>query len=128
MRRLEPDLAVAGARLVFVGTGTPAQAAAFAAAHSGQQSVFVDPDRAAFAAAGMRRSFLGVLSPRLLRNAWRAWRAGHRQGAVQGDAWQLGGVVVLAPDGAVVHRQVERVAGDPVDLAGVGAAVGSAGA
>lgn len=114
--------------MAFVGTGTPGQAAAFALAHAGPHPVLVDRERALFAAAGMRRSLVALLAPRLWRNAWRAWRAGHHQGALQGDAWQLGGVVVFAANGARVHQEVERVAGDLLDLPALVSAVRSASA
>ena len=47
----------------------------------------------------------------------RALRSGSRQGSVQGDLWQLGGVFVIRPGGELTYRYVSREAGDhaPVD-------------
>jgi hypothetical protein len=110
-------LASRGVRVVFVGTGSPAMAASFAAAHAGPHAVLVDPLRRLFAAVGMRRSLWASLHWRLFVNAWRAWRAGFRQGRVQGDPWQQGGLLLLAADGRIVHRQVDRAGGDPLHVA-----------
>jgi len=110
---------------VFVGTGTPAMAADFARTHAGPHPVLSDPARATFAAAGMRRSVWATLHWRLLGNAWRALRAGFRQGRVQGDAWQQGGAIVLDREGAVVYRQVDRAGGDPLDVGAIVASVGA---
>ena len=98
-------------------------AAAFAAEWAGPHPVLSDPSRAVFAAAGMRRSLFATLHWRLLVNAWRAFRSGFRQGKVQGDPWQQGGVLVLDAQGAVRHRQVDRAGGDVLDLEAVLAAV-----
>jgi hypothetical protein len=128
LRTREPELDAAGARLVFVGTGTPAMAGDFARTHGVGRPVLVDPQRRTFAAAGMTRSLLATLHWRLLRNAWRALRRGFRQTKVQGDAWQQGGVVVVAGGGRVLHREVDRAVGDPIDLDAVVAAARGASA
>jgi hypothetical protein len=122
LRTREQELDTAGARLVFVGTGLPAMAADFARAHAGPHPVLGDPQRAAFAAAGMRGGIWTMLHWRLLPNLWRALRAGFRQTNVQGNAWQHGGVVVLAADTRVLHREVDRTAGDTLDLDAIVAA------
>lgn len=122
MRGHEGELAAARARLVFVGTGTPAMAQDFARTHAGPHPVLSDPARRAFAAAGMRRSIGGLLHWRLLKNLVRALRRGFRQTKVQGDAWQLGGVVVFGPDGVERHREVDGAGGDELAVAGILAA------
>jgi hypothetical protein len=116
VRTREEEVAARGAVLVFLGTGTPAQAESFAREHAGRHPVRTDPTRRVFALAGMRRGIGVTLHPRMLRNLLRALRAGFRQTKVQGVAWQQGGVVVLDAQGAVVHRQVDRAGGEPVDL------------
>ena len=123
VRGRERELQAAGSRVVFVGTGLPAMAADFAASQAGSHVVLTDPKRALFAAAGMRRGLFTTLHWRLFANAWRAFRSGFRQTKVQGDPWQQGGVLVLAQDGSVRHRQVDRAGGDLLDLDAVLAAV-----
>jgi hypothetical protein len=110
------DLQAAGARLLFVGTGLPAMAADFARSHAGPHPVFSDAERRTFAAAGLRRSLGATLHWRLLRNAIRAFRNGFRQTGVQGDPWQQGGVLVFDAAGNLLHRQVDQIGGDELDL------------
>lgn len=122
MRTREKELTAANARLVFVGTGLPAMAADFAKQHAGPHLVLSDPQRKAFAAAGMKRSFWATLHWRLPRNAWRALRRGFRQTKVQGDPWQQGGVLVVDAAGTLRHEEVDGAAGDPLDLDAIVAA------
>lgn len=126
MRGRDAELRARGARIVFVGTGLPAVAAGFAREHAGGHPVLSDPARHAFAAAGLRRSRCAFLHWRLLRNLARALGRGFRQSAVQGDPWQLGGVLVFASTGMLLHRQAERVAGDELDWDAVVAATAAA--
>lgn len=108
---------------MFVGNGSPLQAAGFAERHAGGHAVLTDPTRRVFAAAGMRRSLWATLHPRLLINLLRALRTGFRQRRVEGDAWQQGGVLVFDGPGRVVHAQVDRAGGDQLDLRALAAAV-----
>ncbi len=116
MRAHEAAIAAAGATLVFVGSGLPAMAADFQRTQGGGHPVFSDADRALFRAAGAVRGLGSILHWRLLVNSWRALRAGFRQGRIEGDPYQQGGVVVIEPDGEVRYRQIDRVGGDPLDV------------
>lgn len=118
MHREQGRIRKKGAELVFVGNGSRQQARAFREEFAIASPVYVDPERRAYAALGMKRRALG---PRAVlataRNSLRALRAGFRQTDVQGDAWQLGGVLVLRPGGVVAYRYLSAAAGDhpPVD-------------
>jgi peroxiredoxin len=116
MCRREDELRAAGAKLVFVGSGTPAMAAAFARERAGSHPVLSDTSRRTIAAAGMRGSAGATVHWRLLANVLRALRGGFRQTRVLGDAWQQGGVLVFDRGGAVLHAQIDRVGGDPLDV------------
>ena len=113
------DIRALGAELVVVGNGSVAHARAFADAQGLDCPVFTDPGRETYAAAGLRRSVGSSVNLRTMRHAARARKRGHRQGAVQGDAWQQGGVLVIATGGEILFRYVSREAGDhpePDDL------------
>lgn len=86
-------------------------------------TLVTDPSRATYAALGARRDLRGVLDPRMLAAGWRSVREGHAQGALQGDAMQLGGVMVVRPDGAAPFVHLERFAGDAPDVEDVLAAL-----
>jgi len=106
-----------GAELVIVGNGAGHFADAFREDYQLDCLLLVDPELRAYRAAGLRRGRVEALSPRLPLNAFRALRAGSRQGAIQGDPWQLGGVFVIRRDGELSYRYVSGEAGDhpPVD-------------
>lgn len=122
MRARQPEFDAAGARLVYVSTGTPAMAADFAAKEGLGGAVLSDPERKAFAAASMARSPWNLLRPRFFGNLLRALRAGHKQTGVQGDPWQQGGVLVFGPDGRLLHQQLDGAAGDLLDVDAIVAA------
>lgn len=65
--------------------------------------ILVDGTGEAYRALALERtSLLRLLRPRLLREALAARREGHRQTAVVGDAWQLGGTLAVAPGDRVL--------------------------
>ena len=103
----------AGAELAFVGNGTPAFARAFAEDYRIEVPLYVDPSRQTYRALGMARPrIFSFVSPRLLAAVARALRGGFMQGAIRGDALQLGGVLVVGRDGRVAFRHRSRDAGD----------------
>lgn len=108
-----------GAELVFVGNGNRHWAEAFKKDHGIRCPVYVDTTRESYEALGMKRNFLGLLDPRIARNAFRALKAGFRQGSIQGDGVQNGGVLVVRPGGEIVYRHISAVLGDHPPVAEV---------
>lgn len=103
-----------GAKLAFVGSGSPAQAKNFAEHLKVPASVslFTDPTLESFRAAGLRRSMFRTLGLQSLRNFFRARKKGFKQGRVQGDPWQQGGSLVVDTSGHVRYRFVSNAPGD----------------
>jgi hypothetical protein len=102
-----------GAELAIVGNGSPRQAAAFARALHLTIPVFVDPSRATYRALGMARGGIRkMLRPATVRHLLRALRGGFRQRWIQGDAFQLGGVLVVLPDGRLAYAFSSADPGD----------------
>ena len=104
-----------GIKTVFVGNGTPNFIAGFRERHSlGPRSaeLVTDPSLKTFAMAGLLRSKAATVGPRAIKNAARAWLAGHRNSAVEGDAWQQGGTFVLDPANTVIYAHRDRALGD----------------
>ena len=124
MRDALPAIRARGAELVIVGNGRPEQAADFRDTANVKNPLFVDPELRAYAAAGLRRGLSSSLNVSVLGNAIRALRAGKRQGAVEGDPWQQGGVFVIRPDDRVDFAYVSESAGDHPDPADILAALG----
>ena len=102
--------------LVAIGNGTVEQAAAFVRSQGldGLRLV-VDPERRVYEAAGARVGTLSQLvGPRVMLAGARlaAGGSGARQGQVIGHAAQLGGVLIVAPDGSVPYAQLAENAAD----------------
>jgi hypothetical protein len=122
-----PRVRKAGAELVLIGNGSRHFARAFRDERGITALVYVDTERRAYEALGMKRGVLtAVGSVAAVRNAARAWRAGFRQGPVQGDAWQLGAVLVVRKGGEVAYRHLSAEAGDHPPVADVLAALETA--
>jgi len=124
VHREYPRVRKAGAELVFVGNGNRHFARAFRDELGIKAPIYVDTQRGAYAALGMRRGFGATVgSLAAVKNAARALRKGFRQGSVQGDAWQLGGVLVVRPGGEIAYRHLSRTAGDHPPVADILAAI-----
>jgi dehydrogenase/reductase SDR family protein 12 len=106
------DWTARGNRVVIIGNGTAFFAEAFREEFELEGLLLVDPELGAYRAAGLRRGRREIASPRLVRNAVRAYREGARQKGVEGDPWQLGGVFVIAPGGELKFAFQSREAGD----------------
>jgi hypothetical protein len=129
VHRERERIEAAGAALVLVGNGNAGFARAFREDFGITAPLYVDPSRRTYRALGLARpGFLSLLSPRLVAAVARALRAGFMQGAVRGDPYQLGGVVVVAKGGRVVFRHVARDAGDHAAVGEVVHAAGRAAA
>jgi prostamide/prostaglandin F2alpha synthase len=104
----------AGVELAVIGQGTPRHAQAFADDQGLELTLLVDPDRKTYEAAGAKMASVGELfSPRV---ALRGLRAVAKERVVQGRTIghpaQLGGVLVVAPDGKVAWSHLADDAGD----------------
>jgi peroxiredoxin len=103
-----------GVNVVIIGNGNTDFAEAFRAEFQLDATLLVDPELAAYRAAGLRRGRLEVASPKLLQNAYRAYREGARHTGVEGDPWQLGGTFVFDRGGDLKLAFRSREAGDHV--------------
>lgn len=114
MRREVDKIHAYGAELVVIGNGNLQFANAFRNDLKLETPLYVDTTRASYRALGMKRGMVRTLgSLRMWANVLRARSKGFRQQhGVQGDAWQLGGVLVVLPDGRVPYRYISAVAGD----------------
>lgn len=108
-----PEIRRAGGELVIVGSGWPEAARAWREALELDVPVLCDEARASFRLAGFHRGPLRAFGPRGVLNFLRAFAHGNPPPRRQaGDPTQIGGVLVVAPDGALVYRYASEVAGD----------------
>lgn len=112
MRARLDQIREAGAQLVLVGNGTPQQAAAFQRRYAPDVAVYTDPSLESYRALGLRRSLAATLSIGSGLAALRAHLRGNRQGRLQGDPWQQGGLCLVAAGGQLLHVQRNRDAGE----------------
>ncbi len=113
----------AGATIVAVGCGPAVQAGRLRDALSLPFEVYADPDRESFEAAGLRRDIIPRNPLQTGMAAMRAFLGGARQGAVEGDPWQLGGTFALAPGGTLLFEHRSAAAGDHASAGDVLAAL-----
>ena len=123
LRHASDAIHAKGAELVIVGNGELPSARRFARDAGLTTPLYVDPARIAYGALGLRRDAAAALNPALLGNAWRALRAGFRQTSVQGDPWQMGGVLVVLPGGRIAYRYQSGAPGDHPPVADLVAAL-----
>lgn len=127
VHRERPEIRARGAELVLIGNGNRHFAKAFADAFRIEAPLYVDTTRASYRALGMRRGFRATLgSVASLKNVARALKAGFRQGLTRGDAWQLGGVLVVARGGEVLFSHRSEAAGDKAPVEAILSALGRA--
>jgi hypothetical protein len=109
----------AGAELVIVGNGSASFAKGFQKQFNVATPLYVDPDLTAYRAAGLRRTKLGTIGPRVWLPAIKAFLSGHRQGKVQGDPYQQGGVFVVLPGDKLAYSHICKRSSEHPKVAGV---------
>lgn len=106
----------AGSRLVLIGSGQPHFIKTFKEDLGIQEApIYTDPKLQTFRAAGFKRGFLAALRPASLARGLGLHKAGFRQGTNyqgSGDWWQMGGVLVVKPDGSVAFHHINQKLGD----------------
>ena len=104
----------AGARLAVIGQGTPEQARHFAETQKVDLPLLVDTKREAYRAAGTKVATFGeLLGPKMIaRGARRSLASGVRQGRTVGHPAQLGGVLLVMPDGSIPYSHLSDDASD----------------
>jgi len=110
LHRAREQFRASGGDLVLIGQASPRHAAHFRRRFTPELPVLADDDRASYKAAGAgRMSATEVLNPLVAAKGLRATvRSGAVQGRVIGDAAQLGGAMVVRPDGSVAWSRMAR--------------------
>jgi hypothetical protein len=116
LHRARKDFEAAGVPLVLIGQATPKQAERFRRRLEIELPVLTDPERETYSAAGAKvATFSELLGPRSVSAGIRrslASRGRIRQGRTIGHPAQLGGAMVVAPDGAVAWSHMSEDASD----------------
>jgi peroxiredoxin len=104
----------AGVRLAVIGQGTPAHAQEFQRTQDVDLPMYVDAGRDSYAAAGTKVATFGeLLGPRMMVRGARASIGDRvRQGRTIGHPAQLGGVMIVKPDGSIPYAHLADDASD----------------
>jgi peroxiredoxin len=115
LHRDRDQFAEAGVELAVIGQGDPEDAARFRRTqHVEELPMFTDRKRESYRAAGTKvATFSELLGPSVMARGIRASVATRkRQGKVDGHAAQLGGVMIVKPDGSIAYSHLSDDASD----------------
>ena len=116
MNRAREDFEAAGVGLVLIGQATPRHAQHFRRKFELEIPVLADEKRASYRAAGAKIATMGeLLGPKSvskgISHSMRS-RGAIRQGRVIGHPAQLGGAMIVTPDGRVAWSHMAEDASD----------------
>ena len=114
MDRAREQFDAAGANLVLIGQLTPRHAAHFRRRQKIELPVLADEDRTSYKAVGAKVGNLGdLLGPKVVaKGALTSLRTGKLQGRTIGHPAQLGGAIVVTPDGEIAWSHMAKDASD----------------
>lgn len=101
-----------GVQAVVVGHSSLRYAKAFVEETKIDLPVYVDEKRVVYKALEFKRPLLAFLTPKVFKRAAEARAEGFTQPGVHGDAFQLGGVLLLMPDGSMPYKYSSQFPGD----------------
>ncbi len=104
-----------GARLVFIGNGSPDFIEKFKKDLCLNNAVVLtDPSLRVFNAAGFNRGFFAVVNPMSSINVIKLAFKGHSQNSMRakGNHWQLGGIIAVSKAGKVLYEFISTSIGD----------------
>ena len=130
MDRVRQQVEAAGGRLVLIGQVSPRQAAHFRRRQGIELPVLADEKRTSYKAAGAKMATMGeLLGPNVMAKGFLTTaRTGRLQTRTIGHPAQLGGAMVIAPDGRVVWSHMSQDASDNAEPEEILAAVRTAAA
>jgi peroxiredoxin len=114
LHRARDDFRAAGANIVLIGQRTPEHAAEFRRKQGLDLTVLADKKRETYALAGTKVANLGeLIGPKVVaRSLVATAKTGKVQTKTDGHTAQLGGTLVVAPDGRVTWSHIAHDASD----------------
>ena len=112
----EDSFSKQGIQVAVIGSGAPHYAKAFRESVGGGVPIYTDPSLQTFDALSFKRGLGGLLKGAMWKRGMEAFMQGHRQGKVQGDTRQLGGVLGLSNEGEVLYKYTSEFAGDHPEI------------
>jgi prostamide/prostaglandin F2alpha synthase len=126
--RARGEFEAAGVRLVLIGQATPRHAAHFRRRQGIELPVLADGKRRSYKAVGAKvGGVTDLFSPKVVAKGLTTLaRTGQVQGRTIGNPAQLGGAIVIAPDGTLVWSHMSKDASDNASPEEILAAAGTA--
>jgi len=117
LRHFEAELRRRDVQVLIISFGAEFWARAWLQETESPFPLLLDPERAAYRAYGLERSFVRVWSPKVMRHYTRRVLAGQKLQSIQGDPHQLGGDFVVNAAGVIrlAHRSKDPVDRPPVE-------------
>jgi peroxiredoxin len=114
LHRARDDFRAVGANIVLIGQRTPEHAAEFRRKQGLDLTVLADEKRETYALAGTKVANLGeLIGPKVVaRSLVATAKTGKVQTKTDGHTAQLGGTLVVAPDGRVTWSHIAHDASD----------------
>jgi peroxiredoxin len=114
LHRAREKFQAAGVNLVLIGQLTPRHAAHFRRRQGVEPTVLADEHRASYKAAGAKVAALGeLLGPKVVAKSFATTaKTGRVQSKTLGHPAQLGGAMLIAPDGTVAWSHMAQDASD----------------
>jgi peroxiredoxin len=114
LHRAREQFEAAGVNLVLIGQLTPRHAAHFRRRQGIELTVLADERRASYKAAGAKVATLGeLLAPKVVAKSLATTaKTGRVQSKTIGHPAQLGGVMLIAPEGTVAWSHMAQDASD----------------
>lgn len=107
---------MSGSKIVFVGNGQPHFIEKFKESMGMKDAeIYTDPSLKSYKAAGFHYGFFYVVQPDSVLNMVRLYKDGYRQTGTSkhvGTHWQLGGIIVVKPEGRVTYQYISESVGD----------------
>jgi hypothetical protein len=98
--------------LTIIGNGAPSFIAGFRETTGYTGPIYTDPSLAAYKASQLKRGAMTLLKLGAAKATVGALRRGFRQGRIEGDTTQQGGVLVIAPGGRILYHHISEYPGD----------------
>lgn len=114
LHRARDEFRDAGANIVLIGQRTPSHAAEFRRHQGLELTVLADERRKTYALAGTKVATVGeLIGPKVVaRSLVATAKTGKVQTKTDGHTAQLGGTLVIAPDGRVTWSHIAHDASD----------------
>src|SRR2546421_9991068 len=110
LQRAKEKIETAGARIVLIGQATPKHAAHYRRRFAPDLPILADEDRSTYKLVGaVRGGASELLSPSVvLKGIGRGLKDRTMQGRPIGDVAQLGGTLIVMPDGTIPWSHMSR--------------------